>query len=193
MTRPARLAAVTIAAVTLLFMPGARADEVEAAWAALRAGGHIALMRHASAPGTGDPAGFRLEDCATQRNLSLAGRAEAGAIGTALRARGVTADGVYSSRWCRCLETARLLQLGRVVPFPPLDSFFNRPEREAPQLAALRAWLSERRPGGNAVLVTHQVVVTALSGILPRSGEIVVAKALADGRLSIVGRIPPPG
>ncbi len=193
MTLPARLAAVTIAAVALLFMSGARAEEVEAAWAALRTGGHIAMMRHASAPGTGDPAGFRLEDCTTQRNLSVAGRAEAEAIGAALRARGVTVNDVYSSRWCRCLDTARLLQLGKVVPFSPLDSFFNRPEQEAPQLAALRVWLSKPRPGGNAVLVTHQVVVTALSGIFPRSGEIVVAKPLADGSLSVVGRIPPPG
>lgn len=192
MTNALRLVAVMFAAA-LLAAATARADDAETAWSALRAGGHVALMRHASAPGTGDPADFRLEDCATQRNLSAAGRAEAEAIGAAFRARKIAVDGVYSSQWCRCLDTARLLDLGDVTPFPPLNSFFRRPGRERPQMAALRAWLAERPADDVAVLVTHQVVVTALTDIFPRSGEIVVARPLADGSLQVVGRIPPPG
>jgi len=184
---------VPVIALALLLVPvRGRADDAEAAWAALRAGGHVALMRHATAPGSGDPSGFNLEDCATQRNLSAAGRAEARAIGAAFRARAIAVDGVYSSQWCRCLETARLLDLGPVEPFPPLNSFFGQPEREPSQMAALRSWLAERPEGAVGVLVTHQVVVTALTDIFPRSGEIIVGKALTDGRLQVVGRIPPP-
>ena len=81
-------------------------------WAALRDGGHVALIRHALAPGTGDPAGFRVDDCATQRNLSPAGRAQARAIGERFRANGIDTAALFSSQWCRCLDTARELALG---------------------------------------------------------------------------------
>lgn len=191
--RVARLAAVAIVAVALLAAARLSADDAGTAWAALRAGGHVALIRHASAPGTGDPAGFRLDDCATQRNLSAAGRAEAQTIGASFRAHDIAVAGVYSSQWCRCLDTARLLDLGPVEPLAPLNSFFASPDQEAAQMAALRAWLGAHEADAATVLVTHQVVVTALSGIFPRSGEIVVARVLADGGLRVVGRIPPPG
>lgn len=190
-------AVILLLAAAVIAVPGVaaggRADSVDAAWAALRAGGHVALVRHATAPGTGDPADFRLEDCATQRNLSAAGRSQATAIGDEIRARGVRIDAVRSSQWCRCLETARLLGLGPVTAMPALNSFFNRPEREEPQLAALRDWLAQARPEGAAVLVTHQVVITALSGVFPRSGEIIVGEPQAGGGFRLVGRIPPPG
>ena len=87
-------------------------------WAALDRPGAFAIMRHALAPGTGDPAGFTLEDCSTQRNLDDRGRAQALAIGAAFRARGVQFDAVLSSQWCRCQETASLLELGEVTPAP---------------------------------------------------------------------------
>lgn len=182
-----------IVTLALLLAPGpGSADEADVAWAALRQDGHVALLRHASAPGTGDPPGFRLEDCATQRNLSPEGRSEAEEIGGGFRSYGVRVDVVYSSEWCRCLETAQLLDLGDVVPLPPLNSFLGQPEQEGPQMAALRAWIAEHSPRGAVVLVTHQVVVTSLTGIVPASGEIVVARPRADGRLDVIGRIPPP-
>lgn len=191
--RRQRLCAVPI--LILLLLPPSRpglARDAEAAWSALRQGGHIALVRHATAPGTGDPPGFRLEDCATQRNLSPAGRAQAKAIGANLRWHGVHVDRVYSSQWCRCLETARLLGLGEVVPLPPLNSFFASPESETAQMAELRARLADQPRAGALVLVTHQVVITALTGVVPRSGEIVVARPVAGGGLALVGRIPAP-
>lgn len=192
MSLPRRLPALAALLALLLVQGRASAGDAEAAWAALRQGGHVALMRHATAPGTGDPPSFRLEDCATQRNLSPLGRSEAKAVGEAFRGRGVAVDGLYSSQWCRCLETSRLLGLGDVVPLPALNSFFVTPEREGPQMAALEAWLREHPPKRAVVLVTHQVVITALTAIFPMSGEVVVARPAADGGLDVVGRIPPP-
>jgi phosphohistidine phosphatase SixA len=190
-----RLLAILIPMLLLLLAPPpppAFAQDAEAAWAALRQGGHVALVRHALAPGTGDPASFRLDDCATQRNLSPAGQAQAKAIGANLRWHGVGVDGVYSSQWCRCLETARLMGFGEVMALPALNSFFTKPEREPRQMAELRVWLAEQPRAGAILLVTHQVVITALTGIVPASGEIVVVRSTQGGDLELVGRIPAP-
>lgn len=166
----------------------APADEA-ALWAALRDGGHVALIRHALAPGTGDLPGFRVEDCTTQRNLSPAGRAQARAIGARFRARGIDTARVYSSQWCRCLDTAREMALGEVTAFAGLNSFFAGQGDEAAQTRAARKLIADRiGDGGPLVLVTHQVNITALSGIFPASGEIIVMRL--DGEaLSLAGRI----
>lgn len=158
----------------------------------LRGGGHVLLVRHAATePGLGDPPGFRLGDCGTQRNLSAAGRAQAQASGAALRARNIPVAEVRSSRWCRCLDTARLAFDGfaPVYPWPTLDSFFDDraagPARTPALLAAARA-VPER---ANVVWVTHQVNITAFSGVVPAPGEIVVVRAQADG-VVVVARLP---
>ncbi len=160
-----------------------------ALWAALAGGGHAALVRHALAPGTGDPPGFRIDDCATQRNLSPAGRRQARALGERFRKHGATEVAVFSSLWCRCLETARLLDLGEVTPLPALNSFFRDRSPEAAQSAAVRRLIAEQAAGGRSlVLVTHQVNITALTGVFPQSGEIVVVRPEGAG-LRLVGRI----
>lgn len=183
-----RLRRALLAALLLLAAPPAAASEAEA-WAALRGPGAVALMRHALAPGTGDPAGFTLGDCATQRNLSERGREQARRIGEALRARGVGFDRVLTSEWCRCRETAGLLALGRPEPLPALNSFFGRyAEREA-RTEAARAFLAEQPPEARLLLVTHQVNISALVGEGARSGEIVVATRGEDGTLTPVGSI----
>ncbi|HET6522035.1 MAG TPA: histidine phosphatase family protein [Geminicoccaceae bacterium] len=188
-------AAVALAVLGPAAAAAAEDAAAERAWTALREGRAVAVMRHASAPGTGDPPGFRPGDCATQRNLSAAGREEARAIGRAFRAHGIAAAPVYSSRWCRCLETAELLGLGPVEPLPALDSFFRDRAREGEQTEALRAFILDPRNGGRPrVFVTHQVNVTALTGVYPRSGEVVVVEPSPDaGDLRVVGSIPPPG
>ena len=156
-----------------------RADE--ALWAALADGGHVALMRHAQAPGTGDPENFRLDDCSTQRNLDQTGRDQARRTGEMFRERGVTIGRVLSSQWCRCLETAELLALGEALPFAPLNSFFGDRARSSAQTEAVRALLAEADiDGPSLVMVTHQVNITALTGIYPRSGEIVVLRLGPD-------------
>ncbi|WP_373508649.1 histidine phosphatase family protein [Thiocapsa sp.] len=112
--------------------------------ARMQNGGAVLLLRHAFAPGTGDPEGFRLDDCATQRNLNDAGREQARSIGAWLRARGIEQARVYSSEWCRCTETAELLGLGPVTPLPALNSFFERRGDRGPNLAALEAFLNDQ-------------------------------------------------
>jgi phosphohistidine phosphatase SixA len=144
-------------------------------WGRLRAGGLVMLMRHArTEPGTGDPPGFRHDDCATQRNLDAAGRAQARAIGERLRAERVPVDRVLTSRWCRCRETATLLGFGPAEPFPPLDSFFADRSRREAQRQGILAFVRDWGGPGNAMLVTHQVNISAATGIFPSPGEIVV-------------------
>jgi len=165
-----------------------RADET-ALWAALRSGGHVALLRHALAPGTGDPADFKLSDCRTQRNLSEEGRAQARRIGDLFRANGIERARVLTSQWCRCRETAELLQLGPVTELPALNSFFQNRENREPQTRALRAWLQRQDLATVQVLVTHQVNISALTGVYPSSGELVILQAVADGDVSVLGTI----
>jgi phosphohistidine phosphatase SixA len=170
------------------------AEEIEDAdlAARLQKGGAVLLLRHAYAPGTGDPEGFRLDDCTTQRNLNDAGREQARSIGTWLRAHGIEHARVYSSEWCRCLETAELLGLGPVTPLPALNSFFERRGDRGPNLAALEAFLAGQPPNGEPiVLVTHQVTITALSGIYPASGETLLMRRSDQdrGKLQPLGRL----
>jgi phosphohistidine phosphatase SixA len=151
--------------------------------------GIVTLLRHARAPGTGDPPGFRLDECSTQRNLSEQGRREARRLGDVLRSVGVKDAAVYSSQWCRCLETARLLGVGAVVQAPWLNSFFaGRGDEDAAtqalSLAVLRK-IDSRRP---TFFITHQVNITALTGIVPAEGEAVFVRATAAGTVEVMGR-----
>ncbi|MBP2295797.1 histidine phosphatase family protein [Azospirillum rugosum] len=153
--------------------------------------GLIVLMRHAEAPGVGDPPNFQLRDCSTQRNLDTAGREQARRIGERLRLIGIRDAAVYSSQWCRCLETARLLDVGSVQELPVLNSFFDRREERDAQIAALRLFLAGLpRDSAPVVLVTHQVVVTALTGVYPASGESVLLRANGTGEPAQLGRVP---
>ena len=148
---------------------------------------HVVVLRHARAPGTGDPAHFRLGDCSTQRNLSEEGRRQAVRIGARLRAAGLAETTVYSSQWCRCLETARLLAVGPVVELPALNSFFQSSDQEEKQNRALRAWVASADLSRPLVIVTHQVNITALTGIFPAEGEILVLRRGPD-TLSVAAR-----
>lgn len=155
-------------------------------------GGYVLMVRHARAPGTGDPDHFRLGDCATQRNLDDEGRAQARRLGARLRAAGIVSAGVYSSQWCRCLETAALLDLGPVEELPALNSFHQRPADRQPKLEALREFLAGLPADGPlVVLVTHQVTIAAITGRGVVSGEAVVLAADGTEDPRVVGRIEP--
>lgn len=152
--------------------------------------GRVLILRHALAPGIGDPSNFQLNDCSTQRNLNDAGRTQAKALGERLAAAGITQASVYSSQWCRCLETAQLLALGPVEPLQALNSFFGRPEAREETLAALRGFLA-RLPvdGPPIVLVTHQVTVSALTGRGTPSGGGSIFQLNGTGSPSWLGAI----
>ena len=176
--------------LSLMTAPGVAATE-GALWQALRGGGHAALLRHAIAPGTGDPENFLIDDCGTQRNLSDEGRDQAARIGARFKANGIERADVFSSHWCRCLDTARRLDLGNVKPLPILNSFFGRYDRRDEQTDALSAWLNEANLDRPVVLVTHQVNISALTGIHPTSGELVIVRVDSDGAISVAGTIEP--
>jgi broad specificity phosphatase PhoE len=150
--------------------------------------GHFALIRHASAPGVLDPPGFRLDDCTTQRNLSENGRRQAVRMGDMMRERGITAARLYSSQWCRCIDTARLMRLGDVAQQPLLNFFGPAPEPRARQLETLRAWIGRLDLTQPTLLVTHQVVISGIGESAAQDGEIFVLRREADGRLVIAGR-----
>ena len=170
--------------------PAAGASERESVlWSALRGGGHAILLRHALAPGTGDPPGFRLDDCGTQRNLSNEGRAQAAAIGKAFRDNGVPVGRVLTSQWCRCRETAVLLALGPVEDYPALNSFYSDRSSAEEQTAALARFVGGPIEGPNIILVTHQVNITELTGVFPSSGEAVVVRPDGKGSFVVVGRL----
>jgi len=156
----------------------------------LQQGGHALMMRHAHAPGFGDPSLFSLDDCATQRNLGASGREQAVAVGDWLRGRGIESARVYSSQWCRCLETAQLLKLGPVTPLPALNSLFARPEDRLNSLVALNAFLA-RQPADSPViiLVTHHVNIQAMTGFSVGSGEAVLLQLQPGDAPRVAGRL----
>jgi phosphohistidine phosphatase SixA len=187
-----RRAVPVILALAWFAISPAWADrDSDRALAALKSGGHYALMRHAKAPGRDDPENFRPGDCATQRNLDAGGRAQAAAIGAGLRRAGITIFKLYASRWCRCMETAELLAVGDVEPLDVLNSFHRTPERERDQTKHLSALVAQPITTPSVLLVTHHDNIVALTRIVTREGEIVVVKPLGRGKFDIVGRILP--
>ncbi|HEX8615219.1 MAG TPA: histidine phosphatase family protein [Telluria sp.] len=178
-----------------LALPSARAADDQAFWDLLKEGGKVVLMRHAQTDaGIGDPPGFRLEDCGTQRNLSAQGRSDAVRIDARFRNEGIALAGVLSSRWCRCLDTARLA-FGRVTPAPMLDSVFDQDAPgEAARTRALVTWLAGRAGTGsraNVVLVTHAVNIDALAGVSLAAGEMAVATLDGPRKLKVLARATP--
>lgn len=177
-----------------LWMWCAVAASADGDWARLREGGHVLLMRHAQTDaGIGDPPGFKLDDCSTQRNLSEEGRAQARRTGEAFRRNGIILSEVRSSTWCRCVETAKLAFGGATV-WPALDSLFAAPERKEVRNAQVRQAINRVAPPRNLMLVTHQNNITALTGEPVASGEIVVIRPpVREGEpLRIVARLRVP-
>lgn len=175
------------AAGTVL-LPTATAQTTADFWSLLRQGGCVVLMRHAQTePGIGDPPGFRLGDCSTQRKLSDVGREQAQRVGQAFAREGIRVDKVRSSAWCRCTQTADLA-FGRHTVWTPINSFFRDSGGPEQTRAVLRAVASLQAPR-NWVLVTHQVNISSLSGEYPAMGEIFVTRPSPGGdRLQVLAR-----
>lgn len=167
------------------------AGDGDALWRSFaEGGGVVALMRHALAPGTGDPANFTTGDCSTQRNLSEAGRGQARSTGDLIREKGVTEMTLYSSQWCRCLETARLLGFGEPEEFSALNSLHGRQRNREMQMMDLKRFINELEPGAPPVFMsTHHATISALTGTGPGSGGIVFVKGDGEGGVEVLGRI----
>ncbi len=152
----------------------------------LRAGTHVLLMRHANAPGVGDPPGYTLERCESQRQLDGSGRAQARRVGAWLREQGVDRADVYTSPWCRCRQTADGLQLGPVTVEPSLGSFFDQPQRAVRTTQSMREFITRARSqakGRALILVTHHVNIREYVGLDVGVGDMVLARVDAQGRL----------
>jgi broad specificity phosphatase PhoE len=176
-------------AVALVLLAPAHADE--ALWRALQQGGHVLYIRHSlTTPGFGDPPGFELANCATQRNLSDEGRAQARRMGKALRDRKVPIGEVLSSPWCRCVETAELA-FGRAKTWDALSNLHARQQNADRQVRALRPRIARHQGKENLVLVAHGSVAIALIGERPAMGEILVLRPQPPG-FEVVGKLSLP-
>jgi len=184
-----------LAAITLLVIAVAgplAAVAQSDRFAPLKQPGVVVFMRHSDAPGHGgygDPPGFKLDDCATQRNLSEEGRAHALRTGQALRKNRIAFDRVLTSPWCRCKETASLAMGKDAETFAPLSNLVGRSEHRDGQVKALKAYLAGLDGKTRVLFVTHGIVINALTGIQPASGEMVVVEPRAGGEPAVVGRI----
>ena len=156
--------------------------------------GYVLLLRHALAPGVGDPDNFKLDDCSTQRNLSAQGREDAKAIGQWIKRREIKIAQVQSSRWCRAKESAQLLNLGKVNLNKNLDSLFQEADAlNHIQTKLVRKQIQDyRQKSGLLILVGHFVNISALTGASVDSGEGVLVRADSKGRIVVVGRSPKP-
>jgi broad specificity phosphatase PhoE len=186
-----RTRAVALACTLALGVGPAAGDVPEdELWSRLRRGGHVVLVRHAAAPGTYDPPGFRLDDCSTQRNLSEVGRDQARRLGEAVRARGVKVARVRSSRWCRARDTASLA-FGSYDPWPELDSFVGDDRRDLPRRSArIREAIAAWSGPHTLVLVSHQFVISELVGRAVGESEMIVL-APRRGGFTVLGSLVP--
>lgn len=181
-------ALVVGAALLLLAVLPARAQAPDV-YALLRQPGHVAFLRHAATPGGyGDPPNYRLDDCATQRPLVDAGRDQARRTRAAFAANGVVFDRVLTSPWCRCKETAELVIGREAEVMHALANLVGRSEHRDAQVTALKAYMAGLG-NARALFVTHGIVISALVGINPAEGEMVIMKVGAGGTPTVVGRL----
>jgi len=156
----------------------------------MQSGNAVLMIRHALAPGIGDPEEFDVNDCSTQRNLDGAGREQAKAIGQWLRDHGIKNAKVFSSQWCRCMDTASLMGMGEVTPLPALNSFFESPQDREPNLSALRKFIqNESKPGELIIMVTHQVTISGITGNWTDSGHGKLVRPGNDGKIKLLGEL----
>jgi Histidine phosphatase superfamily (branch 1) len=193
----------------------AAADDA-ALWAALAAGGKVVVLRHAAAPGPqqgreGDPPGFRLDDCSTQRNLSDFGRQQAAKLGEEFRAHGVVVGKVMASPWCRAIDTANLMNLGPPVEVAPFlrnigeheggAGAANRGFEDAKQMMGRLHGIIESWKGpGTLVMVSHGRTVAMLvygpRSVSPEQATAIVLQPTPGARprpFREIGALSPPG
>lgn len=165
--------------LTLLLVPEAFArSELEIIKKNISA--NVIFLRHALAPGVGDPENFIKDDCSTQRNLNNKGRLQARLIGNYLRSTNLKFSQILTSEWCRCIDTAKELNLGQWTTFTGLNSFFQEYEKKGQVMNKLQKKLDSLGYSDLALFVTHQVVISEQTGIVPRSGEMVLYNSITE-------------
>ena len=159
----------------------------ETIWKEVRKGNNVILIRHALAPGGGDPASFKINDCKTQRNLNAVGINQSKKIGKIFRDNKIPIDIVLSSEWCRCKDTA-FHAFGKFKKFSALNSTFSNPyiKNETRQIKEIKKYLKNwDGKGKNLILITHYSIITAITDAVPGSGEIIIA----DKNLNVLSTI----
>ena len=153
-----------------------KADFNEKLFNQLEDGGKLIFIRHAYAPGSGDPSNFNLNDCSTQRNLSDKGRSQAKKIGNFFKENYIDIDKVLSSEWCRCKETADLA-FNNYITKNFLNSFYSSKfaKNRNKQIKDLKRFINEWDGNKNLVLITHYVLISELLNYAPSSGEMVIS------------------
>ena len=186
--RVSRLAKAALASALLALAWPWAAHADEALWSLLKNGGRVVLMRHAiTTPGVGDPPGFRLDDCSTQRNLTDQGRQDAHRVGAAFRQRGVAIERVLASPWCRCVETANLA-FGTSEVSTALSNLFTHPHNRDQQVREMRELINLPHKG-NRVFVSHGATILALTGVSLGTAEMLVVTPEREGRFVVNGRL----
>ena len=161
----------------------------------LQSSDYVLLIRHALAPGVGDPANYSLEDCKTQRNLNSEGKSQAVFVGEWLKKQGVKNAEVHSSVWCRCKDTAALLNFGEYKVEPALASFFDDMSKAKESNSKLQRFIAGKikSKGDKAlIMVTHHVNILEFMGENIASGDMVLAKVNLKGELISYKLIPRP-
>ena len=182
------------ATLVLASGPTAAADataDKHVAWQALKEGKALLVLRHALAPGFGDPESFQLKDCSTQRNLNAEGRRQARAWKPFLAARGIKQARVFSSQWCRCLDTANGMNIGTVTQWPSLNSFFQGRGNSGLQTRQTLEQVNAMASGKPIIMVSHQVNITALAGVYSSSNEGVILSLPLSENPRVLARVSP--
>lgn len=186
----ARVFSLVLLCVALLTTMPSVADE-QKAWQSLREGKAVLLMRHALAPGVGDPAEFTLGDCSTQRNLNAEGVAQAKRWKKYLAEKNIVKARVFSSEWCRTLDTAAAMDMGRVVPLTALNSFFEGRYEPEQQTQNTRSFVNSLEQSQAVILVSHQVNIEALTGVITASNQAVIVALPLTESPKILAKVSP--
>jgi len=168
-----------------LFIPQTFAEEIN--WSIPQEGNKIILIRHASAPGGGDPEGFKINDCRTQRNLDQTGIEQSKNIGQLFKKKNIPVDKVLTSQWCRCQDTAKYA-FKKYEVFSGLNSIFQKPFdlNEEKQIKEIKEYVKKwKSNGGNLIMITHYSIITKVTNSTPSSGEIVIT----DKNFKVLERI----
>ena len=169
----------------ILFIPNISFSN-ETIISSLKDGKKIVFIRHALAPGSGDPSDFKINDCSTQRNLNKEGKSQSKKIGNFFKTNKIKIDKILSSEWCRCKDTAKLA-FGKFETFNALNSFYE--ERFAAnklrQIKDLKNYISNWENDSNLIIVTHYVVILDVLNRTTSSGEMIIS----DKNLNIIGNI----